>query len=765
MTYQALACSTADRGNRRLGLYASVSAVGLLVATPSIAQGPPATTTRASAEAAPVDQARIQEIIVTANRRSENIQKSSLAIQAFDAETLRQAGVTTATDINKLAPSLQLGYAGSTTQIYVRGVGDASANPLANPGISFNVDGVYVGRPEGVGVNFYDIARMEVLKGPQGTLYGRNSSGGAINLLTRSPTLGKVAGYASAEVGNYGLIHVDGAVNLPLGETIAIRAAVNRIKHNGYLSDDTSDDNQLAGRVKLLFQPNSAISLLLSADGARVRGKGGGTVLLPRRPGASAWEGSTDPAAIAYGKTFNPGLIVGPTAETGFAEPFVHNNFWNVSAQLDVDVGFAKLTVIPAYRHSTTDTQSYRAQFQRLLGKSDQATFEARLGHDSKAFKWVLGGYYFHEHNPGEIRVFVGRGLLQANPQYNPSGTAWAGFGEATVSVSDRLRVIAGGRYTTERRKLDGNFFVSPATNGNYILVERFFGDKTFNAFTWRTGIEYDVSPSSLLAFTASKGFKSGGITQTVPPANVYKPEQVLAFTAVSRNRFLDNRLQLNVEAFHWTYTDQQNARLTFDTLGNVNFLTQNAGKATLYGANVDIVAKPTSNDTFHLTGEYNKSKYKSFLYQVPFFAYSPVSNGCRNLGLTPGPFVPIRTLDCSGFALPHAPKWSLQGDYSHVFNLGTGGTLNALVSARYASWNWMTVDFIPSVRAPAFAKLNASLTYNSADRAYSITAYVRNINKGKEYVSGQVQTQAPPLNAAVISDPRTFGAQLRYNF
>ncbi|HEX7784416.1 MAG TPA: TonB-dependent receptor [Sphingobium sp.] len=718
-----------------------------------------------SGEDASSAQSGIQDIVVTANRRAENIQKSSLAIQAFDSESLKRVGVSSATDINKLAPSLQLGYAGSTTQIYVRGVGDASANPLANPGVSFNVDGVYVGRPEGVGVNFFDIERMEVLKGPQGTLYGRNSSGGAINLIAASPKFDGVSGYASAEVGNYGLVHVEGGLNLPLNDIVAVRAAVNRIKRDGYLSDDTSDDNQLAGRLKVLVQPSDTIKLMLSLDGARVRGNGGGTVILPRRPGSSAWEGSSDPTSVAYQKTFNPNLIAGPSALTGNALPFVRNDFWNISAQLDADLGFATLTILPAYRHSNTDTLSYRAQFQRLLGKSDQKTLEIRLGNSSEAVKWVLGGYYFHEHNPGEIRVFVGPGLLQSNPQYDPSGTAWAGFGEATVSVTDQLRVIAGGRYTTERRKLDGNFFLSPATNGNYILVEKFFGDKTFNAFTWRAGAEYDVTEQSMLSLTASKGFKSGGITQTVPPGNIYNPERVLAFELLSRNRFLDNRLQINIEAFHWTYTDQQNARLTFDTLGNVNFLTQNAGKAKLYGINVDIVAKPTTNDTFHAMVEYNKSKYSSFLYSVPFFAYNPLSNGCSNVGTGPGPFVPITTLDCSGFALPHAPRWSLQGDYTHAFDLSNGGKVEATVSGRYAGASWMTVDFVPTVRAPDFAKINASLTYTSPNGAYSLTAYVRNINNGKEYVSGQIQTQAPPLNAAVITDPRTYGAQFRVNF
>jgi iron complex outermembrane recepter protein len=702
----------------------------------------------------------LQEIVVTANRRAESLQRSSLAIDAFSNEQLQSRGVAEATDLTKLVQGLQVSFVGSTINAYVRGVGAGGANPLANPGVSVNVDGVYIGRPESVGVNFFDVERVEVLKGPQGTLYGRNTTGGAINVITNSPLLGEVKGAADAEVGDYGLYRLEGAINIPLGSVVAFRLAANRIKRDGYLSDGTNDDDESAARMKLLVQPNEDLSVLVSLDGEEVRGSGGGIVYLPRRPGSSAWEGSSSPEGQLYAHTFNPNLI-----SSGPPAAFVHNNFYSASAQLDWNLGFATLTAIPAYRHTSVDSLQYNAGAFGQTGFSNQSSFELRLGHAGDWLKWVAGAYYYNERDPGQVFPDLGKGLLQANPQYNPTTESYALFGDANLSVSERFRVIAGARLTREIHKLTGDFYVSPRQDGTYIDAERFFGNKAFGSFTWRAGAEYDLAPQSMLYFTASTGFKSGGITQTVPPENVYDPETVRAFELGSRNRFLNNMLQVNLEAFDWKYKNQQIDHLTFDTLGNVNFITQNAGNAHLYGLNADLLFRPTHEDTMHLAVEYDHSRYTSFAYQEPAFAYSTVATNCANDGVVAGPFVPLATVDCSGFALPHAPLWSGQVDITHNFEVSNGGSVGLTLSDRFSSATWLSVDFIPAERAPSFTKLDASVAYFSPARNYSFTAYVRNINNGREYTGGSEQAQVAPLFGGVITAPRTYGVRAHVDF
>ena len=710
------------------------------------------------------------DIIVTANRRSESVQRSSLAIQAFTSEGLRSAGLTQATDLNKLVPGLQIATAGSTTQIYIRGVGDFSASPLANPGVAFNVDGVYVGRPEGVASTFYDVARLEVLKGPQGTLYGRNATGGAINLITNSPLLGETRVVLNAEIGDYSLLHFDGAVNIPLSSTVAVRAAFNRITRDGYLTDGTNDDDQLAGRLKLLFKPSEAVSVLLSVDGARIRGNNAGYVYLPRRPGSSAWEGTTSPGAVAYTATFDP--LIAPPAPNFITDPggnrntFVHNNFYNVSAQIDWNLQFATLTIVPAYRHTSISSLSYDAESQGLVGHADQTTLEARLGNSGERLKWTAGAYFFHEHNPGTAGIIVGPALLTEESDYDPKGTSYAVFGEATAKVTAAFRLIGGARYTTEERSLSGGNFLYPTGTASVrVPLETYNGSKRFNSFTWKAGAEYDVASQNLLFATASTGFKSGGLTQTVFPASIYRPEKILAFEIGSRNRFLNNRLQVNIELFHWTYRDQQNSFIAFDSLGILNFLTINAGRSRIYGANADIVARFTSADTIHLSGEYAHSRYSDFTFTTPSFAYNPAAVGCRNAGTIAGSFVPLVVNDCSGLPLPHVAKWSGVADYTHSFDLSSGAIIAFTASARASSARYLSIEFTRAERAPAFVVLSSEITYHAPNGKFSLGAFVRNINNGKEYTGGQQTTFSAPQFSAIIGPPRTYGVRAGLRF
>jgi iron complex outermembrane recepter protein len=544
----------------------------------------------------------------------------------------------------------------------------------------------------------------------------------------------------------------------PLGKTV--RVALNRIKRDGYLSDGTDDDDEKAARVKLLVKPDDDVSIVLSMDGEQVRGAGGGYVYLPRMPGSSAWDGTTSAAQQAYAQTFNPNLVTG-----GPPAPFVHNDFWAATAQLDWNLGFATLTVIPAYRHTSIDSLGYKGESFAQTQYSNQSTFEARLGHAGELLKWVVGIYYFDEHDPGQVLADVGPGLIKANPHYDPTGRSYSAFGELTYSLTERLRLIGGGRFTTEKRTLTGEYLTSPDQKDDYLNVESFYGNQTFHSFTWKAGAEFDVAPQSMLYFTASTGFKAGGITQTVPPDNIYKPEQVTAFELGSRNRFLDNRLQVNLEAFNWKYKDQQFGHLTFDTLGNVNFLTGNAGSAEIYGLNADVLFRPTRQDTIHFAAEYDHSRYQSFTYEVPIFAYSPVATGCTNTAVVPGPFVPLAVLNCAGFQLPHDPEWSGQTSFTHSIDLWNGSAVDLNLAGRFSAGTWLAVDFIPAERAPAFAMLDASVSYRSPGRNYSVTAYGRNLNNGKQYTGGEEQTESPPLFSAVKSAPRTYGVQVHVDF
>jgi iron complex outermembrane receptor protein len=717
----------------------------------------------------------LEEIIVTAQRREETVQKSSLSIQVLSDDELWQAGVVRASDLNRVVPGIQVAGGGNAAQIYIRGVGDFAASPLSNPAVAVNVDGVYISRPQGVNSSFYDLARLEVLRGPQGTLYGRNASGGALNLVTNRPSLDSMNGYVSVGLGNYSLVEAQGAINVPLSDTVAIRAAANVVQRDGYLSDDTDDEDTTAGRVRLLWQPSEALSLLLNADVAEEKGKGPGYVQLPRPSGTDPWLSGSSPQSNGILAGTPPiGFLVAPIGTDTFRD----NTFWNVSAELNWDFGPATLTVIPAFRDADISERNYPAGLRNTIpeSSSEQTTLEVRLGNASDQLKWVVGAYYYKEEQEAEQQIF--QGILQDNViSYTPDSKSYAAFGEATFSVTERLRLIAGARYTEEDKSVEGTIYTNspvaaPPGAPLPFLLEVFGGDESFSDTTWKAGLEYDVTPDNMLFATAGTGFKAGGFNQTVAPMDTFDPEELTAYQLGSRNRFADGRVQLNAEVYYWDYKDQQIGHVVFDPVGNINFVTDNAGQATIQGANIDLVAAITDNDRVELFVEYNDTEYDEFTYETAYSIFgapifNPASTACPFSAPFPGPSFGtlLTTIDCSGQELPRAPQWVASAAYEHTFRFGNGSSVSARVSGQYTDARWLNFEYVATERADSNEVYNLDLTYVSPHGNWTISAFVHNLDDEAVYTGGGEQGFAPPLVYATIGAPRTYGARLQYAF
>lgn len=247
-----------------------------------------------------------------------------------------------------------------------------------------------------------------------------------------------------------------GAVNLPVSETAALRGAFNVVHRDGFLSDGANDDIQQSGRLRFKWQPDSDVTLLLNADYTHLGGKGGDYVYLPRRPGASPYEAQSEPAANAYMHGFGP---LGALSDDVRADSRQDTNLLNLSAQLDWTLGdFATLTLLPAYRKVHARYVTHFAGSFTGDEKSEQASFEARLGNSGPDLTWVVGGYFFDETAPNSVNdIYVSDILQNYHILYSPKTRAYAAFGQATVSLADSFRVIAGARYTHEKRSLTGS--------------------------------------------------------------------------------------------------------------------------------------------------------------------------------------------------------------------------------------------------------------------------------------------------------------------
>jgi iron complex outermembrane receptor protein len=714
-------------------------------------------------------------IVVTAERREQSIQDSSLALQVISPDELERANITQASDLNTLVPGLQIGAGGNSPQIYIRGVGDFAASSLSNPAVAVNIDGVYIARPQGFNSQFYDLERIEVLKGPQGTLYGRNASGGAINLVSRRPQLGEATGYLGLTYGNYDTKQLEAAINMPLADDLAARVAVNAVDRDGYLSDGTDDDERVAARARLLWDNGGAVSLLLNADYAWEGGKGPGYVMLPAPAGTDPWTSASDPRANAQIAATPPiGFLLPPVGTNSFRR----NEFWNLSAELEADLGFATLTILPAYRKADLSERNYPAGLRYTIPGTDaeQTSLELRLANTSDALTWVLGGYLFDENQDTEQRIFQGQfqdTIVYALPRIR----SYAAFGQATLSLTDRLRAIGGLRYTYERNRLAGEIYTNvppfPVPPEALPVLQNTFGGQThFDKLNWRAGLEFDASDDSMLFATASTGFKAGGFNQTVAPDDTYDPERITAFEVGMRNELADGRVVLNMEGFWWRLRDSQIAHVKFDPLGNINLVTDNAGSAEIKGANVELQAAITDNDVLRFFVEYNHAQYRQFAFDTAFSIFgtplfNPASTGCPVSAPFPGSSfgTEAATIDCSGFPMPRAPRWSGSASYQHTLDLPRGDTLVFDAAVQFASKRWLGFDYVPPELEGSYASVDATVTYTDPSGRWSLAAYVRNLGQEAYRTGAGVHAFAPPLTYASIAPPRTLGLRLRLGF
>jgi iron complex outermembrane recepter protein len=742
--------------------------------------------------------AALEEIIVTAQRRSENLQRAALAVSAVSGDELASAGATRVQDLTALVPSVQIATAaGPYPLFYMRGVGNFNGNALSDAAVALNLDGVYLARPSSTGGMFYDLERLEVLKGPQGTLYGRNATGGAINVITRKPT-NEFGGDAEIDVGNYGLKKVNAALNVPLSDTVAARLSIQTVDRDGYFSDGTDDDRSKAGRLQMRFTPSDGLSILTSADFYHQGGKGVGSTLLqagvPGYLDGDARIGMNDArisAVFAHTLVFPAAGFLGPVLQNGIGgEPLpqsVHqdNNFWGLGATLNWTSAAGTLTVIPAFRHGELNYVSTEPSFivdQRETDK--QTSLEARFASPEELrWSYIAGVYYIDESN--EVNSTFDQQVNASEDQFKPDTKSYAGFGRVRFSVTDSFRLTGGLRYTRDDKSLSGGYesqqtlcpaFLAWAGNPQHAFPPPLcFGgvgqitvplapinldtSKTWSETTWRAGAEWDVAQQSMVYVSVETGYKAGGFYFTGDNP-VYDPEKLTAYTLGSKNRFLDNRLQLNLEAYYWKYKDQQISHAITDSAGEVVFATQNVGKATMKGLEIDTEFLATDTTLLKADLDYLDATYANFVYDLPNFGVPP-STSC--------PFTPAGpsfVVNCSGRSPPQAPRWSGNLGLQQTFGLGTAGSVVAEARTHYQSRTLTGLEFLPVEEQPSYWMSSGSLAYHAANDRWSVSTYINNIeNRDVINLTSVHPIAGSAIIGAAIRPPRTYGVRIAAKF
>jgi iron complex outermembrane receptor protein len=359
----------------------------------------------------------------------------------------------------------------------------------------------------------------------------------------------------------------------------------------------------------------------------------------------------------------------------------------------------------------------------------------------------IVGAYYLDLKQETAAQIYTATFIVTRQTAELDTESI-AGFGQATFKLTDTLRLVAGARYTVEDRSINANDI------SNSVLFD---SEVTFRRFTWRGGVEHDISPDSMAYLMASKGFKSGGFNVFAPTptvTNAYDPETLYSYALGVRNRFLNNRFQLNIEGFYWDYRDAQQNNLGFTPAGYLQFSTFNAASASIYGMDVDLVVLPTPADTFAATLAFLDTKFDEFVLSAPF-PTNPASNGCLLNNAAP-PF----SIDCSRRPLPRSPRWSGTASYEHRFNLANGHDLSVVSNMDFATERLLGINYVPNERAGGYVRFNAEATYRLADN-YGISVFIRNIANKEIPIAGNQAGLTPGLIYAQVAPPRTYGIRI----
>lgn len=811
----------------------------------------------------------LNTIVVTAQRREETLQDAAIPINAATGEELTLAGVADATTLNKVAPALYVTSGGGANAGYfVRGVGNFTNNGYTSPAVAFNVDGVYVGRPSSTIASFLDVALVEVLKGPQGTLYGRNATGGAINVIPTKPIPGENSGFISGSYGNYDAIGIEGALNLAVGDDGAIRLSAAINEHDGYNDDGTFDAKDLAFRGQFYAEPTDSFDIRFSVDYSTQRGVGPGTdvfgnytLVPPFVPGrnelpvpgwafnpapdsvAEPFTGLHTPEALAYLNTVSTAPLFSPFE--GFAYPSRDDEYLGVSAEMNLELGDMDLVIIPAYRRSELDNIFNGPPFKAAINKdtAEQWSIEARLSGSSGPIDWIAGTYFFDERVQG-VNAFNQFGTV-SNNSFDSKSDSLAFFGRATFNVTDSLRLVGGIRYTDENRSidaaataaagicledpigrapfcpqvptlpvgltlqdvldgLDASLFPVPGRNpqtdfdpngpdgvgqvfpfgpinvfapdqfgpGALLIItpntiERSASD---NQITYRVAVEYDITPDNLVYASFENGFRAGGFN-LARGRETYEPEFIDAFTIGSKNRFFDNRVELNLEAFYWKYEGQQLAALGVDIDGNNAFYTRNVGESTIKGVDVDFQVLATETTRLRGGVQYLDAVYDQYSFEQvdladpvdpPNFLRPVTSCETTQQPIDPATGKGFYIVDCSGKKALNSPTWSANAGIEQTIEFGDLKLVGTF-DGRYRGSREVGFNYIPESRVGSDLTLDASLTLAELYDQWSLTAYVRNLTD--EAVPTTVQLGSGNIVGGTYQPPRTYGVRARFKF
>ncbi len=751
----------------------------------------------AFAQTEPEEEANESVIIVTATKRAENIQDVPMAVTAVSGDLMEKQNINSLNDLQKYVPGLRLAQSNlaRNSGVYLRGVGQNGTNQGIEPSVGVFLDGVYLPIPGPLQANLRDISSVEVLRGPQGTLYGRNTPVGAININTRAPTQDFEAS-ATASYGNYNAVNLSGYVGGGLGENLAGRISGWYSKRDGYefnIFDGKriNKEKQYGIRGRLKWDPSDSVTVNLIGHYTQIKSR------------------CCSPEILDYSEVAIPGFIADSialgtpllTTVTGDriveeSEPGVDNmRLAGGSATVDVDLGsVGTLTSITAYSwiKNANPRSPYAGVSRRTLNDQGQRVYrrgwtqEFRLASPgNQTLDYLLGLYYLNEKvnglsvlemGPGANRLFpLGAGVRLSvgdryDSYYDQKTESIAAFGQLTFNVTDDLHLIGGLRFTNDEKDANSRTILTPTTSAIFRALINPGSIRTGlknseSRWTYSLTAKYDITDDVMAYITYGTGSKSGGfngtpVNQTIPIQ--FGAEKSDTIEAGIKSSFLDGRVVFNFDIYRMNVKDIQSA--TVNPAGS-GFVVGNAGDRRSQGFEMDMIVKPTDELTLRGSLAYLDAKYTS---------YEAGSCPNRNPGIPAGP----RPGSCNftGYRPFHSPPItaSLAADYRTP--IGTSGLVGFLGGDVTFTDKTNTVETLdPRGVIKGYALLAARIGVEAEDGRWRVSAYGRNLTNHTYYTATTVFVLNSVMSAGGFAapggfvgwyaPPRTYGLEATFKF
>ena len=759
-----------------------------------------------------------QDVIVTARKRDELLEKVAAPVSAVTGEQLIEKGISRAEQLNEAFPALTVQPTATGNLIFIRGVGNFTLHPNSDPTVGFSYDGVFIGRPMGTLSQMFDLDRVELFKGPQGVLYGRNASAGSINLEPRQPQIGKTAGSVDLTTTSLGEVRGEAAINLSIGENAALRLSSAVSSADELLEGYRDGPQQHSARAQIRALLGDRVSVRLSADYNAVGGVGVGSsyvgnYVYDRALGRYRFIESGLPLSRGIysteGQAFRQTIFLnsaGRLLDSIASRPEQDHEFYGTHAHLQADLQFADLIVIPAWRKSSLHATVSGAPFGYLQDeRNEQASVEARLSGRAGPLDWLAGSFLFDESLDSTTMTNLSSALARSEQRYRTFSKAF--FANVTLHASQRIRVGGGLRWTVDRKKYrsasETLAIICPPIGPNppncptaplFPLVDDFSevpfpipvqpgtlrpilvggiptgavvslselerdGSLVDRAVTWRVGTEVDIGPRALFYATIETGYRPGGFN-TATGFETYDPERIKAYTLGLRHRAADGNLQVDLEAFWWDYRDQQVSSLRPDLgtpVRNAN-ITDNIGNSRIRGIEADVGLAPWRDAKLRAVVQYLDAEYRSFDYIQSSQNVPPLTGCTASLSRAN-----LYTVDCRQKQPYNSPRWSLTFEGRQTFPIGNM-SLTAVAGTSFRSARNVGFAFLPEQRIGATWTSNAQLILSGPRKRFEVAAFVRNIEGDRV---PQFMIFHPVSNALIAgtSPPRKFGLRASLRF